>query len=108
LWTLEHVYAEQLRARRGWLIFMPALYMAVAVGVVLCAWRQRDSLSGRIALASAASGLLLVLPLVIAAASTELRYSGWMFTATLVGLAVCLPGSTLKGAQAGAGWSRRP
>ena len=36
---------------------------------------------------------------VIAAASTELRYSGWMFTATLVGLVACLPGSGPRDAR---------
>ena len=96
LWKLETAYAEQLRAKRGWLIFVPALYMAVAAGVLLCAWRRRQSLAGRIALASAGSGLLLVLPLVIIVNSAELRYSGWMFTATLIGLAACLPGAALR------------
>ena len=75
---------------------MPALYMAAAAGVLVCAWRRRGSLSGRVALAAAASGLLLVLPLAVVAASAELRYSGWMFTATLIALAACLPGSALS------------
>jgi hypothetical protein len=48
----------------------------------------------------AASGLLLVLPLMLAANSTELRYSGWMFTATLIGLAACLPGCALRDMRA--------
>jgi hypothetical protein len=96
LWKLEAAFAERVRAARGWLIFVPALYMAVAAGVLLHAWRRRQSLAGKVALACAGSGLLLVLPLVIIANSTELRYSGWMFTATLVGLAACLPGSALR------------
>ena len=96
LWKLGSVFAEQVRATRGWLIFMPALYMAVAAGVLLHAWRRRESLAGRVALTSAGSGLLLVLPLGILAMSTELRYCGWMFTATLIGLAASLPGSALR------------
>ncbi len=100
MWTLERAYADQVRAARGWLIFAPALYMALAAGVLACAWRHRDSLSGKVAMAAAASGLLLVLPLMLAANSTELRYSGWMFTATIIGLVACLPGSALRHAQA--------
>ena len=89
LWNLRDTFAAGVRATRGWLIFMPALYLAVAAGVALWAWRRRASPAGSIALAAAASGLLLVLPLTIAAPSAELRYSGWLFVSSVVGLAAC-------------------
>jgi hypothetical protein len=89
LWNLRDRYAELVRATRGWLIFMPALYLAIAAGVSLWAWPRKDSLTGRIALAAAGSGLLLVLPLTIAAPSAELRYSGWLFVSSIIGLAAC-------------------
>ena len=89
LWTLRDSFAGLVRATRGWLIFMPALYLAIAAGVALWAWRRRASPAGSIALATATSGLLLVLPLTIAAPSAELRYSGWLFVSSIIGLAAC-------------------
>lgn len=88
-WDLRNAYADTIRRIRGWLIFMPALYLTIAAGVLLWAWPRRNSPAGMIALASAGSGLLLVLPLPLAAPSAELRYSGWLFTSSCIGLAAC-------------------
>jgi hypothetical protein len=87
--NLRDRLAAVVRATRGWLVFVPAIYLALAAGVAAWAWRQRASLRGRIALCIAGSGLLLVLPLAIAAPSAELRYSGWLFAASLIALAAC-------------------
>jgi hypothetical protein len=80
---------EQVRRTRGWLIFTPAGYLAIAVGASVWGWFRRERLSGRIALALAWSGLLLVLPLIAFAPSAELRYCGWLFTSSIAALTAC-------------------
>jgi hypothetical protein len=80
---------EGVRRARGWVIFTPALYLAIAFGAAALGWRRRDELAGQVTLAFAGSGLLLVLPLVVAAPGTELRYCGWLFTSSVVALAAC-------------------
>ena len=70
-------------------MFMPALYLALAAGAAAWGWLRRETPPGRIALSVAGSGLLLVLPLTLAAPSAELRYSGWMFAASVIALAAC-------------------
>ena len=77
---------EGVRRTRGWVIFTPAVYLVIAFGAAALGWRRRDELAGQVALAFAGSGLLLVLPLVVAAPGTELRYCGWLFTASVVAL----------------------
>ncbi len=79
--------AEAVRRTRGWVIYTPALYLAIAMGAAALGWRRRDEPAGQVALALAGSGLLLVLPLVVAAPGTELRYSGWLFTSSVAALA---------------------
>lgn len=81
--------AEGVRQTRGWVIYTPALYLAIAVAATALGWRRRDEPAGQVALALAGSGLFLVLPLVVAAPGTELRYSGWLFTSSVAGLAAC-------------------
>lgn len=85
---------ETLRRTRGWLIFSPALYLAIAVGAAVRGWTRRRAPEGKVALAVAASGLLLVLPLIFFAPSAELRYCGWLFTASVVAMIAC--GATLN------------
>jgi hypothetical protein len=77
---------EAVRRARGWLVFTPALYLAAAVAALALGWRRRCEAEGQVAIALAASGLALVLPLVVAAPGTELRYSGWLFTSSVVAL----------------------
>lgn len=89
LWNLRDTLTTFVRKTRGWLMFMPALYLALAAGVAVWGWLRRAAPQGRIALSVAGSGLLLVLPLTVAAPSAELRYSGWMFAASVIALAAC-------------------
>jgi hypothetical protein len=77
---------EGVRRARGWVIFTPAVYLVIAFAAAALGWRRRNELAGQVALAFAGSGLLLVLPLVVAAPGTELRYCGWLFTASVVAL----------------------
>ena len=81
--------AEVLRRTRGWMIFMPVVYLAIAFGAVALGWRRRAELAGQVALAAAGSGLFLVLPLVVVAPGAELRYCGWLFASSVVALAAC-------------------
>jgi peptidoglycan/LPS O-acetylase OafA/YrhL len=78
-----------VRQTRGWVIYTPALYLAIALGAAALGWRRRNEPAGQVALALAGSGLLLVLPLVVVAPGTELRYSGWLFTSSVAALAAC-------------------
>ena len=80
---------EGVRRTRGWVIFTPAVYLVIAFGAAALGWRRRDELAGQVALAVAGSGLFLVLPLVVAAPGSELRYCGWLFTSSVVALAAC-------------------
>lgn len=80
---------EGVRRARGWVIFTPAVYLVIAFGAAALGWRRRDELAGQVALAVAGSGLFLVLPLVVAAPGSELRYCGWLFTSSVVALAAC-------------------
>ena len=86
---LRAAVVEEARRTRGWLIFTPALYLGVAVGALACGWRRRRSIAGKVALSAAGSGLFLVLPLVAFAPSAELRYSGWLFTSSVVAAVAC-------------------
>ncbi len=97
LWSLRERWAELVRRTRGWLIFMPALYLAVAAGAAGWAWPRRASPAGMLALCLAASGLLLVLPLTLAAPSAELRYSGWLFVSSVAAAAAC--GARIAGSR---------
>jgi hypothetical protein len=90
LWSLRDRYVAMLRQWRGSLPFAPWPYLALATCALVAAWPRRRSVEGRIAVAAAASGLLLVLPLPLVAPSAELRYSGWMFVASVVAAAACL------------------
>jgi hypothetical protein len=81
--------AEGVRRTRGWVIYTPALHLAIALAATALGWRRRDEPAGQVALALAGSGLFLVLPLIVAAPGTELRYSGWLYTSSVAGLAAC-------------------
>lgn len=89
IWNLRDRFVTQVRAIRGWAIFMPAIYLALAALVAVRAWPRRHSFPGNLALALAASGLLLALPLTIAAPSAGFRYCGWLFVSSVIAAAAC-------------------
>lgn len=70
----------------GWWISAPAVYVVLAIGCALIAWRGRSDFRAEFALATAVSGLLYVAPLPLVAPSAELRYSGWLFAAATISL----------------------
>ena len=84
--------AEAVRRARGWVVFTPALYLGASLAALAVGWRRRGDVGGQVAIALSASGLALVLPLVVAAPGTELRYCGWLFTSSVVALAAGLTG----------------
>jgi len=86
LWPGRERLIEFVRAHRGSFAFAPIGYLAIALAGSLIGWTRRRTPAGTIALALGTSGLLLVLPLVVAAPSAELRYSGWLFVASVVAL----------------------
>ncbi len=74
----------------GWWWYAPVAHLAIAVAVLVAAWRRRAGPAGRFALAVAASGLAYVAPLPLVAPSAELRYSGWLFASASLALAAVL------------------
>jgi hypothetical protein len=86
LWAGREQWIDFVRAHRGSWLFAPIGYLIIAVAGSLIGWARRRTPAGVISLALGTSGLLLVLPLVIAAPSAELRYSGWLFVASVVAL----------------------
>jgi len=83
---------------RAWLAVMRQLaptpafaawpYLIVSIGVLAVAWRRRREPFGGLALAVVASGWLYGLPLVVLAASAELRYLGWTCVAAYIACAL--------------------
>ena len=91
---LREQLVAAIRQARGWPVFVPALYVALATAVLVVGFRRRNTDSGELACVVAASGLLLVLPLTVFAPSAELRYCGWLFAASAI--AVAALGSTMR------------
>lgn len=79
-------WAAQLRRSRGWVVFAPATYLLLATLALAWGLRHRREDAGRIALALAGSGLLLVAPLTLFAPSAEMRYCGWLYTSSVLAL----------------------
>lgn len=65
-------------------------YLLLGLAALIPAWRRRQSELGSAALAVLGSGLLYALPLLLIAASAELRYLGWSCVAALIGGALAL------------------
>jgi hypothetical protein len=66
LWPGRERLIEFVRAHRGSFAFAPIGYLAIALAGSLIGWTRRRTPAGTIALALGTSGLLLVLPLVVA------------------------------------------
>ena len=104
--TWSQPWAALLRRTRGWIAFAPATYLLL--GSVALAWgvRHRTEDAGRIALALAGSGLLLIAPLTLFAPSAEMRYSGWLYTSSVLAAGAIAatrgPGAFARGGAAGA------
>ncbi|MFO1281640.1 MAG: hypothetical protein U1F51_04110 [Burkholderiales bacterium] len=83
-WAIAHY-----RRAVGWWLYAPVVWILASVAAAIAGWRWRGDFRGRLALASAVSGLLYVAPLPLVAPSTELRYCGWLFAGgTLAALAL--------------------
>lgn len=86
--TWSQPWAALLRRTRGWMAFAPATYVVLATVALAWGVRHRTEDAGQIALALAGSGLLLVAPLTLFAPSAEMRYCGWLYTASVLAAGV--------------------
>lgn len=85
------------RARAG--VFLAAWpYVLLASVAAFVAWRRRESLQGKAALAVLASGLLYAAPLPLIAPSAELRYLAWTCLAAVLGAALAFTANPLTSA----------
>jgi hypothetical protein len=77
-------WASWLRHSRGWMVFAPATYLVLATLALAWGLHHRREDAGRIALALAGSGVLLVAPLTLFAPSAEMRYCGWLYASSVL------------------------
>lgn len=71
-------------------LFSGWIYLLLALAATIVGMRRSDA-RGRLAAATAASGLCYALPLLIAAGSAEFRYLSWLLVATVSSLLLLVP-----------------
>lgn len=81
----KQVEKRIMRLRKSW-IFSPLPYILICLGAILISRRFTNHPLARVSIATAASALFYVAPLVIIAPSAELRYCGWLFPAAFLSL----------------------
>ncbi len=81
----KQVEKRIMRLRKSW-IFSPLPYILICLGAILISRRFTNHPLARASIATAASALFYVAPLVIIAPSAELRYCGWLFPAAFLSL----------------------
>jgi hypothetical protein len=94
--TLNASVMGAYRAAAGTWLGAPASYALLALVTLLAAWPRRRGVSGKVALALAASGLAYAAPLALIAPAAELRYGGWLFLSSLLAAVACIASRTTR------------
>jgi hypothetical protein len=88
--TIREWFLAHFEAWRSSQILAAWPYLLLSVVAILAIWRRRESSLGKIALATATSGLLYAAPLPFIAPSIELRYVGWPCLSGIISVAIAL------------------